>query len=277
MSEAIPDVPKEPPEAAPVPRVSGADLARVALRAAQRAAAERGVDADASPSKPRRKRPAVLDGREPVGLGAALKGLMADRAWDAPVAGGAIQERWTVLAPELCRGVAVVHHDPETGQLDLRPSSPTWATQARITAPALVLRIAQQVGPGVVESIRVLPPGRTDREPEDTQAAAFGRAGEAGSGAPPRGPSAGYLRVREAWAASRPERDLPSGVQAAIDRQNAAMAREPEDHFQDAVAYQEHLAQLQAERAAELDPGRRAVRRARAERSAASRPLSDGA
>ncbi|MEW2297082.1 hypothetical protein ABZ719_31015 [Streptomyces sp. NPDC006743] len=119
------------------PELSGVDLARVALQQGRLAARNSGGEARA----PRRRRATAVkrDGREPSGFAAVLQGLMADRAWELPAAGGSILDRWpdsaATVAPQLPHHVAVVAFHPETGQLDLRPDSPAYATQLRLIDP----------------------------------------------------------------------------------------------------------------------------------------------
>ncbi|MBZ4319234.1 DUF721 domain-containing protein [Streptomyces huiliensis] len=61
---------------------------------------------------------------------------MADRAWELPATGGTILDRWpdiaATIAPQPPHHVAAVAFHPETGQLDLRPDSPAYATQLRL-------------------------------------------------------------------------------------------------------------------------------------------------
>lgn len=78
--------------AADGPELSGVDLARVALRQAKEAAKKRG---DSEAHTPRRPQQTAVrrDGREPSGFAAVLQGLMADRAWEVPAAGGTVLDR----------------------------------------------------------------------------------------------------------------------------------------------------------------------------------------
>ncbi|MER7050297.1 DUF721 domain-containing protein [Streptomyces jumonjinensis] len=78
--------------------VFGVDLARVALRAAMEAARKNG-SAPKVKKKPRTGTAVRRDGREPMGLGAAIGALIAERAWEFPAAGGALRERWAAIAP----------------------------------------------------------------------------------------------------------------------------------------------------------------------------------
>ncbi|MGW2770161.1 hypothetical protein [Streptomyces sp. NPDC001275] len=53
---------------------------------------------------------------------------------------------------------AVAFH-PETGQLDLRPDSPAYATQLRLITARIVATANSMVGTDAVPTVRVLPAG----------------------------------------------------------------------------------------------------------------------
>ncbi|MFE5086707.1 DUF721 domain-containing protein [Streptomyces mirabilis] len=48
------------------------------------------------------------DGREPMGLGAAIGALVTERAWELPAAGATLRQRWEAIAPELAGHVVAV-------------------------------------------------------------------------------------------------------------------------------------------------------------------------
>src|SRR4051812_49427464 len=121
--------------------VSGVDLARQALLAAREQAKKNGAAATKKPK--RRTRQSVRrDGREPLGLGAAIGMMMTERGLVAPAAGGSILARWeTILAaaaPELAGHVTAVAFDADSGRLDVVADSPAYGTKLRWTAQALV-------------------------------------------------------------------------------------------------------------------------------------------
>lgn len=95
---------------------SGVDLARVALRAAMEAARKNGTGQKAK-RKPRAVTTVRRDGREPIGLGAAIGALVTERAWELPAAGATLRERWAAIAPELAGHVAAVSYDADSGGL----------------------------------------------------------------------------------------------------------------------------------------------------------------
>ncbi|MFF8556543.1 DciA family protein [Streptomyces sp. NPDC015501] len=212
---------------------SGADLARVALQQARLAARSNGGEAKA----PRRRTTTTRrDGREPSGFGAVLAGLMADRAWEAPAAGGNVLDRWpdiaAALTPRLHHHVHAVAFHPETGQLDLCPDSPAYATQLRLITARIITAANEATGTSTVRTIRVLRPGTAPTNlPASPLAPAPAR--------PPRQPARteapeGY---REAIAAHRAtwtrQQHTRPEIQAAADRQLRDRIREPEEHFAD--------------------------------------------
>ncbi|MFE9687823.1 hypothetical protein [Streptomyces sp. NPDC006285] len=99
----------------------------LSLHQAREAAKKRG-DSEAPAPRRRRQRVVQRDGREPSGFAPVLQGLMADRAWELPAAGGSILDRWpdiaAAVAPQLPDHVTAVAFHPETGQLDLRAPTP---------------------------------------------------------------------------------------------------------------------------------------------------------
>ncbi|WP_432091481.1 DUF721 domain-containing protein [Streptomyces sp. NRRL F-5630] len=144
-----------PPQKSP----SGADLARVALRAALEEARKNGAGRPASkaarPARPAPRR----NGREPLGLGAAIEALLTERAWELPAAGATLRERWAVIAPDLAENVAAVAYDAHTGCLTLSPRTPAWATETRLRQTQIIEAANTSAGRTVVRAVRVLTPG----------------------------------------------------------------------------------------------------------------------
>ncbi|MGW3491325.1 DUF721 domain-containing protein [Streptomyces sp. NPDC001054] len=138
---------------------SGADLARVALRAALEEARKNGAGRPASKA-PRPARPAPRrNGREPLKLGAAIEALLTERAWELPAAGATLRERWAVIAPDLAGNVAAVAYDAHTGCLTLSPRTPAWATETRLRQTQIIEAANASAGRTVVRAVRVLTPG----------------------------------------------------------------------------------------------------------------------
>ncbi|MFC8492980.1 hypothetical protein ACFUJU_19695 [Streptomyces sp. NPDC057235] len=108
-----------------VPELSGVDLARQALLAAREAAKK----SEAQTKKPKRRSGTAVrrDGREPLGLGAAITMMMTERGLVAPAAGGSVLAQWEAIlataAPELAGHVQAVGFDADTGRLDVAPDA----------------------------------------------------------------------------------------------------------------------------------------------------------
>ncbi|MCO8308835.1 DciA family protein [Streptomyces sp. RKCA744] len=262
--------------AADGPELSGVDLARVALHQAREAARKRG-ESEARAPRRRRTRVVQRDGREPAGFAAVLQGLMADRAWDVPAAGGAVLDRWpdtaAAIAPQLPDHVAAIAFHPETGQLDLRPDSQAYATQLRLISARIIAAANEAVGTDAMRSVRVLAVGAVPdpRPAAQTQATA--------PDAPPAPVktremgSAGFHQALAAHQAVVPPSRVDPSIAEAVERQTAAMRAlslrafpEPEAAADDQSA---PIEQARTERCREADVSRAAaLRRARAERAA---------
>ncbi|MFD8614639.1 DciA family protein [Streptomyces sp. NPDC059631] len=76
------------------------------------------------------------DGREPMGMGAAIGALVTERAWELPAAEATLRERWAAIVPELAGHVAAVSYAPGSGRLTICPESAAGATKARLVQPA---------------------------------------------------------------------------------------------------------------------------------------------
>lgn len=94
---------------------------------------------------------------------------MADRAWELPAAGGSVLDQWpdtaAAVTPQLPHHVEAVAFHPETGQLDLRPDSPGYATQLRLITTRIVAAANEAAGTDVVRTVRVLPPSSAPAPP----------------------------------------------------------------------------------------------------------------
>ncbi|MFE9661548.1 DciA family protein [Streptomyces sp. NPDC005955] len=75
------------------------------------------------------------EGREPMGLGAAIGVLVTERAWALPAAGASLRERWATIAPDLAGHVVAVGFDADSGRLTVCPESSAWATTAPWNRP----------------------------------------------------------------------------------------------------------------------------------------------
>lgn len=207
---------------------SGIDLARLALQQARLAARSKGGEAKA----PRRRRSTTTrrDGQEPSGFAAVLAGLMTDRAWELPAAGGSVLDRWpgiaTAITPHLHHHVRAVAFHPETGQLDLRPDSSAYATQLRLISARIIT--AANEATSTVRTIRVLPPGTPTADLPARPATPPAPAADApprhpARTEPPEGYRAAIAAHRATW--TRQQHTRPE-IQAAAERQLRERLRE---------------------------------------------------
>ncbi|GEA87288.1 DUF721 domain-containing protein [Cellulomonas cellasea] len=135
-------------------------VAREALNRAKAAARARGF----RPGQEPRRRPldpprgsAGKDARDPQTVGDTLARLLRDRGWVQDVSVGGVIGRWR----EVVGDQIADHCEPETfqdGVLTVRTDSTAWATQVRLLVPRLLLRLADDVGEGVVREVRVVGP-----------------------------------------------------------------------------------------------------------------------
>jgi predicted nucleic acid-binding Zn ribbon protein len=145
---------------------AGPDGVRAALNRARAAALARGAQPGAAASGVSRRRRvagearrsgARPDARDPQPVGAGIDRLIAERGWAEPVAVGGVVGRWdAVVGPEVA-----AHCAPETfadGVLTVRADSTAWATQVRLLVPALLRRLAEEVGEDTVTRVVVRGP-----------------------------------------------------------------------------------------------------------------------
>lgn len=261
--------------------LSGVDLARVALHAARDAARKRGDTEARTPRRRPERRAMKRDGREPSGFAAVLQGLMAERAWAIPAAGGSVLDQWPDIAAavssRLPDHVQAVTFHPETGQLDLRPDSPAYATQLRLISSRIITTANQTVGADAVRGVRVLAVGAAPapRVMEPVPAAATEAPVKTRDMASP-----GYQQALAAHQAVAPARRVDPGIAEAMERQTKAMRElsrrafpEPEASSDDQPASIE-VARIQRRREADATYAL-ALRRARAERAQRAHPGVD--
>jgi hypothetical protein len=141
--------------------LSGVHLASQALVAAREAAKKNGAT---QTKKPKRRTGTVVrrDGRDPLGLGAAIGMMMTERGMVAPAAGGSVLAQFddilAAAAPELAGHVQAVAFDADTGRLDVVPDAPAYGTQLRWSAPKLVAAANAKVQGANVRTLNVLAP-----------------------------------------------------------------------------------------------------------------------
>lgn len=259
-----------------VPEMSGVDLARQALLVAREAARKNG----AARQKPKRRTGTTLrrDGREPLGLGAAITTMMTERGLVAPAAGGSVLAQWeTILAaaaPELAGHVKAVKFDAGTGRLDVAPDAPAYGTKVRWIAPKLIAA-ANEKAPGAnVRALHVLPPIPGKAGPATAAADPASPPPAPAAPAPRSAPSAGYRRALAAHHEVAAPIQVDPTITKAVQRQTAAMRELSRRAFPetDVVVPEDAPApieQARTERRRQADASHAAaLRRARAERAA---------
>ena len=148
---------------APGEPLTGSDLAREALRAAQASAKARGRGrprgSGASSVARRRRRWSGPrpDDRDPQPLGRLVSRMATDRGWTEKLNGGQVFSRWSALVgPDVAE-----HTEPISltdGELTVQADSTAWATQLRLLQRQLLAKIAAGVGNGVVKRLKVAGP-----------------------------------------------------------------------------------------------------------------------
>src|SRR5215469_2784864 len=99
---------------------------------------------------------------DPLPLAAAIDRLLDTEGWALAVATGSVFGRWAeIVGPDLA-----AHTTPEglsDGELTVAADSTAWATQVRLLAPQLVLRLNRELGDGTVLRVRVHGPAAPGR------------------------------------------------------------------------------------------------------------------
>ena len=142
----------------------GPDLVRAALAQARAAARAKGVSPGASRRPVRRegqRSGSGPDARDPVRFGDMISRLVAERGWQDTTAAASVLANWDrLVGPEIaehCRPSSL-----QDGELVLVAESSAWATQLRLMSRTLVARLAERVGPGVVQTVVVRGPAQAD-------------------------------------------------------------------------------------------------------------------
>jgi predicted nucleic acid-binding Zn ribbon protein len=139
--------------------LSGPELARAALDAAlaRRKVPQRRkprADGTGSGRRLRGYSGPGPDPRDPQPFGELLKKLVKARGWQKPAAEARVFGEWeAVVGADVaahCRPVKL-----EDGELTVEAESTAWATQLRLLAAKLLVRIAREVGNGVVKRLHI--------------------------------------------------------------------------------------------------------------------------
>ncbi|MEW2134637.1 DUF721 domain-containing protein [Streptomyces sp. NPDC005435] len=206
--------------------LSGVDLARQALAAAREAAKKNGA---AQTKKAKRRTGTVVrcDGREPLGLGAAIGMMMTERGMVAPAAGGSVLARFdTILAaavPELTGRAQAVKFDADTGRLDVVPDAPAVGTKLRWSAPKLIAAANETVPKANVRALHVLAPAPIKAGPTTVAADPASQPTAPTAPVEPRTPPDGYRRAIEAHRQAARTSRVDPAIAEAVERQTAAM------------------------------------------------------
>lgn len=163
---------EDAPDESTAPELALPDLAKVILAELRRSLrGARPITKNGSESNRTRSRKAAefsgagTDFRDPVLLGTGLADLVATRGWESQTAVAGVTGRWHEIAgSDLADHVAPEAFDEATGVLRLRAESTTWATQVRMLTPALLARIDEEIGAGVVRQIDVFGPSAPRRD-----------------------------------------------------------------------------------------------------------------
>lgn len=160
-------------EPAPGPP-GGGDLARAKLARATAVSRERTpAEGGRAPSRRRRgsasgaSRGSRPDGRDPALVGDVLDRWLTESGWTDDMAIGGLTGRW----PEIVGEKFADHVSPEFVETDgervclLRADSTAWATQVRLLVPQIHRRLAEVLGEGTVQRIKVVGPAPPTRSP----------------------------------------------------------------------------------------------------------------
>lgn len=101
---------------------------------------------------------------DPVPLSSAISGLLDAEGWALAAATGSVFGRWA----EIVGGDMAGHTRPDRladGELTVVADSTAWATQVRLLAAQLVLRLNTELGDGTVVRVKVRGPALPDRKP----------------------------------------------------------------------------------------------------------------
>lgn len=232
------------------PAPAGVDLARQAL-ASYKATAK--TAPSTRPPKARSRRPIRGERRDPAGLGSVLATVSGELGWQESMRGGDLLEQWPALCPQYVGRVQAVTFDATRGCLELRPSSPAYATQLRLLGGQLCRQINDKLGQDVVRSVRVLQVGALTTVESSSRPAAVTTAAAAEPG-PVKTRDTASTGYQEALAAIQCAATQPvdPAVLSAIQQQARNAAREPETAFAVAVAAMQDLAPASAYQGEEI-------------------------
>ncbi|MGW3513447.1 DUF721 domain-containing protein [Streptomyces sp. NPDC000994] len=169
--------------------------------------------------------------------------------------------------------VAAVAFHPESGQLDLRPDSPAYATQLRLLSAQVITAANDAVGTQAVRAVRVLAVGAAGPALRETSTAPVPAAGPEAPVKTREMASPGFHQALAAHQSAAPAQRMDPGIAQAVARQNAALRELNRRAFLELdVAPEDAPAPIEAARAQRRRQAAAteaaALRRARQERAA---------
>ncbi|KDN80566.1 DciA family protein [Kitasatospora cheerisanensis] len=150
------------------PQLSGADLARTMLRAAQRAA-RTSSHAPAKRKPPTAREIAQLgrDACEPALAGGVIATMADIAGWATGTARGTLHNKWaTIVGDQHARHWTLAGFDTTTSTLRILADTPAWATQLRLHQRDVLRRLEQHLPAGSVRALDVRV-GRASSESAD--------------------------------------------------------------------------------------------------------------
>lgn len=97
------------------------------------------------------------DERDPDLVGNSVRELIRHNDWREQISVASITAKWaTIVGEEVAKHCQPLAFDDNT--LIVQPSSTAWATQLRILAPAVIRRIADEIGSGIVVELQIVGP-----------------------------------------------------------------------------------------------------------------------
>jgi predicted nucleic acid-binding Zn ribbon protein len=87
------------------------------------------------------------------------------QGWDSAAAVAALSGRWPeIVGPDIADHVVVETFDPDEHLLVLRADSNAWASNLRLLSGQMITRLATELGPDVVRTLRILGPAQPSRK-----------------------------------------------------------------------------------------------------------------
>jgi predicted nucleic acid-binding Zn ribbon protein len=164
----------EPPRAGEpgTPPAGDSDAATAAIRRARAAAKASG--ANKQPSLGKRTHYSGVgearsgsgpDERDPQLLGRSVQRFIDAQGWDSATAVAALSGRWPeIVGPDIAEHVVVETFDPDQHLLVLRADSNAWASNLRLLSGQMIMRLAAELGPDVVRTLKIQGPAQPSRK-----------------------------------------------------------------------------------------------------------------